>query len=65
MNLAGATGTTDIETLLSFVQKYLRDDNSSMNPTMHGAMQNAINYFNDFQNQRAFLRNLQIMNATL
>ena len=48
MNLAGATGSTNIETLLSFVQKYLSDNNNSMNPTMHGAMQNAINYFNDF-----------------
>ena len=48
MNLAGATGSTSIETLLSFVQKYLSDNNNSMNPTMHGAMQNAINYFNDF-----------------
>ena len=48
MNLAGATGSTNIETLLSFVQKYLSDNNNSMNPTMYGAMQNAINYFNDF-----------------
>ena len=48
MNLAGATGSTNIETLLSFVEKYLSDKNNSMNPTMHGAMHNAINYFNDF-----------------
>ena len=48
MNLAGATGSTNIETLLSFVQKYLSNNSNSMNPTMHGAMQNAINYFNDF-----------------
>tara|TARA_B100001057_G_scaffold269397_1_gene269557 strand:- start:88 stop:1653 length:1566 start_codon:yes stop_codon:yes gene_type:complete len=48
MNLAGATGSTNVETLLSFVQKYLSDTKNSMNPTMQGAMHNAINYFDDF-----------------
>tara|TARA_B100002051_G_scaffold261494_1_gene283075 strand:- start:1247 stop:2803 length:1557 start_codon:yes stop_codon:yes gene_type:complete len=48
MNLAGAIGSTNIETLLSFVQKYASKEKDSMNPTMRGAMQNAINYFNDF-----------------
>ena len=48
MNLAGATGSTSIETLLSFVRKYVSEKGDPMNPTMCGAMQNAINYFNDF-----------------
>ena len=48
MNLAGATGSTNIETLLSFVQKYVSDKENPVNPTMQGAMHNAINYFNDF-----------------
>ena len=48
MNLAGATGSTNVETLLSFVEKYLSDTKNSMNPTMQGAMHNAINYFDDF-----------------
>ena len=48
MNLAGATGSTSIETLLSFVRKYVNEKGDPMNPTMRGAMQNAINYFNDF-----------------
>ena len=48
MNLAGATGSTSIETLLSFVRKYVNEKGDPMNPTMYGAMQNAINYFNDF-----------------
>ena len=48
MNLAGATGSKNIETLLSFVQKYVNEEDNPMNPTMRGAMQNAINYFNDF-----------------
>ena len=48
MNLAGATGSTSIETLLSFVRKYVDEKADPMNPTMRGAMQNAINYFHDF-----------------
>ena len=55
MNLAGATSSTNIETLLSFVQKYVSKEKDPMNPTMRGAMQNAINYFNDFlESNRVF-----------
>ena len=48
MNLAGATGSTSIETLLSFVRKYVDEKGDPMNATMRGALQNAINYFHDF-----------------
>ena len=55
MNLAGATGSTNIETLVSFVQKYVNKEDNPLNPTMLGAMQNAINYFNDFlESERVF-----------
>ena len=48
MNLAGATGAQSMDTLWSFVDKYLEKDQTSKNPVMIGAMENAINYFNDF-----------------
>ena len=33
---------------LSFVRKYVNEKDDPMNPTMIGAMENAINYFHDF-----------------
>jgi lysyl-tRNA synthetase class 1 len=48
MNLAGATGAESTDTLWSFVDKYLNNGKRNNNLVMTGAMENAINYFNDF-----------------
>ena len=48
MNLAGAIGSDSMDTLWSFIEKYLEIDNTKKTTAMSEAMINSINYFNDF-----------------
>ncbi len=48
MNLAGAIGSDSMDTLWSFIERYLEIDDTKKSVAMTEAMKNAINYFNDF-----------------